>query len=255
MGDHPVGPIAGVVSDLDGVVYRGDAAIPDAVEAFARWRRAGVPACFVTNNATRTPESFAAKLSGLGVPTEPWQVVTSPVAAAAYLGERWPGGTTAYVVGAPALEAALVEAGHEVTERRPAVVVVGLDRGFTYAKLRTAVRAVRAGAVLVGTNPDLILPVEDGFDPGAGALLAAIASASGVRPTIVGKPEPRMVEIALGRLGTPPDATVMIGDQAATDIAAGRAAGLRSILVTTGVPGEPSGVAPDATVDSLLDLF
>ena len=128
------------------------------------------------------------------------------------------------------------------------------DRDLTYAKLASAVHAVHAGAALVATNADPRLPIEGGFDPGAGSILAAIVTATGAKPVVVGKPEPRMVAMALDRLGTPKDGTVMIGDQVCTDILAGQRAGLRSILVTTGVPRDDAAV-PDLVVDSLLDLL
>ena len=247
--------IQGIISDLDGVVYRGEGPIDDAVEAFRRWELAGIPYCFVTNNATRSPEAFAEKLTRLGVRTSAAQVVTSPVATADALRARWPGGGPVFVLGAPALAAALTEAGFTVTDRDPQAVVVGLDRDLTYARLATAVHAVHAGAVLVATNADPRLPVEGGgFDPGAGSILAAVATATGVKPIVVGKPEPRMIEMALARLGTPKDGTVMIGDQVSTDILAGQRAGLRSILVTTGVPRDDAAV-PDRVVDSLLELW
>ena len=247
--------IEAVVSDLDGVVYRGDAPIDSAVEAFRRWRRAGIPYCFVTNNATQSPEAFAAKLTRLGVSASAAEVVTSPVATAGYMRERWPAGGPVLVLGAPALVAAMSDAGFTVTDRDPQAVVVGLDRDLTYARLRAAVHAVLSGAVLIGTNADPRLPVEGGgFDPGAGSILAAVATAGGVKPIVVGKPEPKMVEMALGRLGSPKARTVMIGDQVSTDILAGQRAGLRSILVTTGVPRDESAT-PDQVVDSLLELF
>ena len=93
--------IEAVVSDLDGVVYRGEAPIDDAVEAFQRWERVGVPYCFVTNNATRSPKAFAEKLTRLGVRTSAAQVVTSPAAAVEYCRERWPAGGPVFVLGAP----------------------------------------------------------------------------------------------------------------------------------------------------------
>ena len=248
--------ILGVIADLDGVVYRGETAIATAVEALARWREAGVPACYVTNNATRTPEAFAEKLTAMGVPTEPRGVITSPVATAAYIRERWPNGADVFVVGAPALAAAMEEVGCRVVTKGAAeVVVVGLDRSFTYEKLLMAAQAVLGGAVLIGTNADPQLPVEGTFEPGAGSILAAIATASRATPTVIGKPEPRMIAMALERLGTPKGSTVMIGDQTSTDIVAGQRAGLRSILVTTGVPVDTVTATPDRIVDSLLELF
>ncbi|MDB5562430.1 MAG: phosphotransferase, partial [Hyphomicrobiales bacterium] len=126
---------------------------------------------------------------------------------------------------------------------------------LTYARLKQATRLVLAGAVLIGTNPDLLLPSEDGFEPGAGTLVGAVAAASGQAALFVGKPEPHMIAAALQRLGTDPQRTVMIGDQVATDILAGQRAGLFSILVTTGVPEAPqTQIRPDLTVTSLALL-
>jgi 4-nitrophenyl phosphatase len=248
--------VAGVISDLDGVVYRGNEAIADAVKAFRRWHERAVPYCFVTNNSTYTREQVAGKLRGFGLAVDADRVVTSAVAAAQIVRERHGAGARVFVVGEAALKQAIGEAGLEVTDEAPAVVLVGLDREVTYRTLRMAVRAVRSGAVLIGTNPDPLLPVPDGFDPGAGSILAAVATATGVTPMIVGKPEPHMVLAALRYLGTPREATLMIGDQVSTDIVAGKRAGLVSVLVRTGVPArpDPSLPAPDFSVASLLDI-
>jgi 4-nitrophenyl phosphatase len=246
---------AAVISDLDGVVYRGSEPIPEAVAAFQRWHAAGIPYCFVTNNSTRTAAEFAAKLRGFGVAAEAENVVTSADTTAALLKARWPNGARVFVVGAPSLAETIAAAGFEITAERAEIVVVGLDRDFTYAKLKQATRLLLAGAVLIGTNPDLLLPSEDGFEPGAGTIVGAVAAASGKAALFVGKPEPHMIAAALQRLGTDPKRTVMIGDQVATDIQAGQRAGLFSILVTTGVPETPqTQIRPDLTVASLALL-
>lgn len=248
--------IRGVIADLDGVVYRGDNPIPDAVEAFDRWARAGLSYGFVTNNSTRSAEDVALKLGRMGVRVEPKQIVTSASAAAELMGSRWPQGTPVYVIGAPSLTTAIETAGFEITDREPQVVVMGLDREITHEKLKIAVRAIMNGARLIGTNPDLLLPTDDGFEPGAGAMLTAVAAAARTTPLVVGKPEPHMIITAMGRLGTAPADTVMIGDQVATDIQAGKRAGICSVLVTTGVPsGDADALEPpDFTVDSLLEI-
>lgn len=143
-----------------------------------------------------------------------------------------------------------------ISDHDAEVVVVGLDRTFTYDKLAIATRLLRGGAVLVGTNPDIVLPTPDGFEPSGGVLVEAVASAGGVRPIIVGKPETPMLETALERLGTAREHTAMIGDQLATDILAGQRAGLMTLLVTTGVStdGVPAGITPQFTVDDLRDV-
>jgi 4-nitrophenyl phosphatase len=244
-----------VISDLDGVVYRGSEPIKEAVEAFRRWHDNGIRYCFVTNNSTRSASEFAAKLRGFGIVAEAENVVTSADTTAALLKARWPAGARVFVVGATSLVEAIAAAGFEITGDAAEIVVAGLDRDFTYAKLKLAARLVLDGAALIGTNPDLLLPSEDGFEPGAGTLIGAIAAASGQQPLIIGKPEPHMIEAALQRLGTDPARTVMIGDQIATDIQAGQRAGLFSILVQTGVPETGARQAePDLTLASLAAL-
>ncbi|WP_439373454.1 HAD-IIA family hydrolase [Bradyrhizobium sp. DASA03120] len=249
-------PIEGIISDLDGVVYRGNAAIVEAIEAFKSWQAAGLPFCFVTNNSTHTPQEVARKLESFGLVIGSKDVVTSAVTAAELVRVKYPDLRRVFVIGAPSLVDAVAGVGLEVTDREPEAVVMGLDRQITHEKMRIAVDAILNGAVFIGTNPDLLLPTEDGFEPGAGATITAIAVATQVKPLIVGKPEPHMIETALSRLGTARSATLMIGDQIPTDIQAGKRAGLPAVLVTTGVPPreDPSLAPPDFIVSSLAEI-
>jgi len=249
-------PIEGIISDLDGVVYRGNAAIRDAIKAFRRWQAAGLPFCFVTNNSTHTPEDVVRKLEAFGLAIAPKDVVTSAITAAELIRAKYPDLTHVYVIGAPSLVKAIADVGLEVTAQKPEVVVMGLDRQISHEKMRIAVEAVLNGAIFVGTNPDLLLPTAGGFEPGAGATITAVAAATQVKPLIVGKPEPHMIETALSRLGTARSATLMIGDQIPTDIQAGKRADLSTVLVTTGVPPRenPSLAPPDFIVSSLAEI-
>ncbi len=182
--------IRGVVSDLDGVVYRGEAPILASVEAFRRWRERGVPYAFVTNNSSKSAAQFAAKLSRLGVAVTEAQIFTAIGAAAALLKQRWPQGGRAFVVGERALCAAVEEAGFVLTHANPEVVVLGFDHELTYEKLRIATRAALAGATVVATNPDALTPTPDGYDPCVGVLIAAISAAvPPVEMIVVGKPQ------------------------------------------------------------------
>ena len=248
--------IAGVISDLDGVLYRGDTAIPEAIEAVNAWQLAGVPVVYVTNNSTRTAAEFAAKLTAMGAPTKADRVITTSNATAAHIRQRWPAGTGVNVVGSLALRQAMLDAGLAVRDGDVEVVVVGLDREISYGRLKTAVRALLAGAALIGTNPDLLFPADDGFEPGAGCMLAAIAAAAGITsPPVIGKPEPHLLEAARALIGTPKERTIMIGDQLATDIEAARRAGMPSVLVRTGVSARAPDVSiADFVVDSLADI-
>jgi 4-nitrophenyl phosphatase len=248
--------ICGIISDLDGVVYRGAGAIPTAVQAFRIWHAQNVPYAFVTNNATKSAAQFAAKLEGMGIPVTVGQIFNAVSATASLMRKRWPAGTRVFAIGEKPLFEALEESGFLLAETDAEVVVLGFDYDLTYAKLRTAVRAALGGAAVVVTNPDVLTPADDGFEPCVGVLAAAVTAAvPSIVPIIVGKPEPLMIEQALAHIGTKPAETVMIGDQIATDIVAGQRAGLRSILVTTGLPLKPvAGVMPDRIITSLLDL-
>ncbi|MGC4025507.1 MAG: HAD-IIA family hydrolase [Mesorhizobium sp.] len=249
--------IKAVISDLDGVVYRGEEAIPGSIDTIKTWAQRGIPYVFVTNNASRSAKQFASKIRKLGAPVEPQGVVTSAEATAGHFGISFPRGTSVFAIGEPVLFDALEREGARLTDADDAeVVVLGFDYDLTYAKLRRAVRAVMGGARLLVTNPDRITPTESGFEPCVGATLAAITAAvPSVQPVIIGKPSPLMINEALRRLGSDPQSTIMIGDQVATDIVAGQAAGLRSFLVQSGVAAitDPQAV-PDAIYPSLAHI-
>lgn len=256
--ESPTRPIIrGIISDLDGVAYRGDIAIPSSVRAFRAWHEQGVPYAFVTNNSTKSAAQFATKLTSIGIPAEAGQVFNTISAATALLATRWPQGTPVFAIGEQPLLAAIEAAGYDLTSADPEVVVLGFDSTLDYAKLRTAIRAALAGATIIATNPDVLTPVHDGYDPCVGLLTAAvIAAVPSVKPIVVGKPDPFLIERALAHLGTAKHETIMIGDQLATDIAAGNAAGLRSILLASDVPfNSVTDVVPHRVVSTLLDLL
>jgi 4-nitrophenyl phosphatase len=249
-------PIRGIISDLDGVAYRDDHPIPASVQAFQAWHERGVPYAFVTNNSTKSAAQFAAKLNGMGIPATAAQVFNTISAVTLLLQQRWPPGTPVFAIGEQPLLEALEQSGYHLTGTNAEVVVLGFDSGLTYAKLRTAIRAALAGATVIATNPDVLTPAHDGYDPCVGVLTAAVAAAvPTAAPIVVGKPDPFMIEQALGHLGTRKQETVMIGDQVATDIVAGQSAGLRAILIASDVPfNAVTGVVPDLVISSLLDL-
>lgn len=248
-------PINGIISDLDGVAYRDDHPIPASVQAFRAWHKRGLPYAFVTNNSTKSAAQFATKLNGMGIPATAAQVFNTISAATLLLRRRWPPGTRVFAIGEQPLLEALEQAGYHLTGTNAEVVVLGFDSGLNYAKLRTAIRAALAGAT-IATNPDVLTPVRDGYDPCVGVLTAAVTAAVPTAiPIVVGKPHPFMIEQALKYLGTGKEETVMIGDQIATDIVAGQSAGLRAILVASDVPfNAVAGVLPDRIISNLLDL-
>jgi 4-nitrophenyl phosphatase len=247
--------ICGVISDLDGVAYRGDEPIADSVAAFRAWQARGVPYAFVTNNSTMTSAQFAAKLGRMGVPATAAQVFSTIGATASFLAQHWPAGARVFAIGERPLLDALTERGFQAAEDAE-VVVLGFDSQLSYAKLRTAVRAALGGATIVVTNPDVLTPTHDGFDPCVGAVAAAVmAAAPAARQIVVGKPQPLMIEQALAHIGTAKSQTIMIGDQVDTDIVAGQRAGLHSVLLGSAMPSNGlSRAKPDRTVSSLLEL-
>lgn len=248
-----------ILFDLDGVLFRGNRAIAGAGDAVQAVRDRGVHVVFVTNNASRTVAQVAAQLRAVGIGASEDEIETSARAAGTVLAER--GVRRVLAVGQDGILEALEVAGIGAVglEDEPEVVLVGLDRGITYDKLRDASLAVQRGAGLIATNADTTFPAEDGLWPGAGALLAAIVATTGVTPEVIGKPSAPIFLAAIERAGgTSP---LVVGDRLDTDIAGAVALGWDSLLVLTGVHGrddiDPSGpcptfVAPD--VGALLGV-
>src|SRR5262249_7640032 len=206
--------VRGLLIDLDGVVYTGSELIPGAGELIDDVRQRGLPFLLVTNNSTTSPELVAARLNTMGVEAKPEEVLTSAQAAAAYVSAQTPRARV-HLVREAGLRQAIVEAGLEITENGAADwVVAGLDRQSDYQKLTHATRAILAGARFLATNADALLPIERGnVIPGAGTMVAAIQTATGVAPIVTGKPEPALFEHGLQRLGgLKPEQAVMIGD-------------------------------------------
>ncbi|MDU2241767.1 MAG: TIGR01457 family HAD-type hydrolase [Paenibacillus sp.] len=220
--------------DLDGTLYHGPRMIPGSDGLITSLRAKRIPFLFVTNNSSRTPEEVAAHLEAMGISARTEEVCTSAVAAARYIAQAQPGCKVA-AIGEAGLTIALKEAGLQLTLEEPDVVVQGIDRQFTYDTLTRAARWIRGGARYVLTNPDLLLPSQEGLMPGAGTLSAAIQTASGVKPTVIGKPAAPLMDFAIARLGLEASEVAVIGDNLHTDIAAGVNAGCGTILTLTGI--------------------
>jgi HAD superfamily hydrolase (TIGR01450 family) len=248
----------GLVCDLDGVVYRGDEAIPGAAAALNRLRETGVRLIFCTNNSRGTVSEYLDRLTRFGVTVSDSEIVTSAVVTGEVVRSRWRTGATGLVVGGEGLRLALDEAGVAFVSESPAdFVAVGLDFDFDYDSLRRAAHAVREGAALIATNDDAGLPTPDGVWPGAGAILAAVETAAGVQAEVMGKPHPPMMETVARRL-TGCRHIAVVGDRPETDLAGGRARGWTTILVISGVTraGEAGRVepAPDLVLGSIAEL-
>lgn len=234
--------------DLDGVLWRGDTAIPGSAEAVAALRRAAHRVVFLTNNSHQRIDAYVAKLERVGVAAGPDDVVTSAQAAASLLEP----GTTALVCAGPGVEEALEERGVEAVRDGPAdAVVVGWHDDFDYGRLTSAMKAVLGGARLVGTNDDPTYPTDDGVIPGGGSLLAAVAYASGATAEVAGKPHAAMVDLVESRVGP---VEVMVGDRVSTDGLLGRNMKARFALVLSGVTSEdqlPAEPEPDLVLPDL----
>ncbi len=251
--------IKAVISDMDGVLWRGWQVLPGMTEFFDFLFERELDFVLATNNSRNTPSDYVQKLAGMGVAgIKPCHIVTSGTATASTLQAQYAAGTRIYVVGGAGLKQLLIQAGFELVETRAELVVCGIDFDLTYNKVKTATLLIRQGARFIGTNPDSSFPSPEGLVPGAGSILALIESASGCAPTIIGKPERGMFEAALRQMGASPSETLMIGDRIGTDIAGAQALGIKTALVMTGVETEESlqasQVKPDAVFAGLPAL-
>lgn len=248
-----------VISDMDGVIYRGGDLIPGAQEFVNRLIESKTPFLFLTNNSEQTPIDLKLKLEKRGITgvTEE-NFITSSMATAMFLRAQKPQ-ATAYVVGGGGLINELYNVGFSISESNPDFVVVGKTQNFSYEMMKTAVRLINKGAKFIATNPDMIDPTESGMEPACGAILAGIEAASGQKPYIVGKPNSLMMMLATRKLGVHADDTIMIGDRMDTDIVGGMEAGMTTCLVLSGVTQRDDltqfPYAPDHIFNNVGEIF
>jgi len=260
-------PLAGVdvlLADLDGVVYAGHRAIPHAVEALNAAVASGRRLGYLTNNASRTPQTVAAQLRELGLDASPEQVVSSPQAAVVLLAELVDPGALILVVGGDGLVSEVERAGFRVTrsaDDAPAAVVQGFAPEVAWTDLAEAAFALKggdAGIPWVATNTDWTIPQARGTAPGNGTLVSAVHTAVGRLPVVAGKPERALFDVAVARFGA--QHPLFIGDRLDTDILGARRAGMASVLVLTGIDGPkqllaaPADSRPDFILEDLRGL-
>jgi HAD superfamily hydrolase (TIGR01450 family) len=256
---HPRLPYRGWLFDLDGTIYLGERLIPGADAAVAALRAAGRRVAFLSNKPLQTRAEYAAKLTHLGVPAAPDDVINSSLVLARYLRDRDPGAPV-FVIGEPPMLEEMAAHGFEVRpDERVRWVVIAFDRTFDYAKLNIALQAVKQGARLIATNPDRTCPVEGGEIPDCAGMIAAVEAVTDRKvEAIVGKPSPIILEVALAALGVPARDAVIVGDRIETDIVMGRRLGLGTVLVLSGITraDDPriAAIAPDHVVRSVRDL-
>jgi arabinose operon protein AraL len=253
-------PYRGWLFDLDGTVYLGEQLIPGAGEAIAALRAAGRRVAFLSNKPLQTRGDYALKLARLGVPAQPDDVINSSLVLARHLRALDPGAPV-FVIGEPPMIAEMRAHGFEVRDdERVRWVVIAFDRTFSYAKLNTALQAVKGGARLIATNPDRTCPVEGGEIPDCAGMIAAVEAVTGKQvEAVVGKPSPIILEVALAALGVPAAEAVMVGDRIETDVAMGKRLGLATILVLSGItrPGDAriAALAPDHVLGSIREIL
>ena len=245
--------------DLDGTIYQGKIKYPSGKRFIDRLRAKDIPYLFVTNNSTKSPLAVAKNLSeNHNIPTTPFQIYTSAMATADYLKNILPKQAKIYIIGELGLIEALSAANFDVVDSTSAdAVIVGLDRQITYDKMAQATIAIQNGAKFIATNTDTNLPTENGMMPGAGALVAAIQTATNVAPTIIAKPASPIMLGALNYMKATKDETIMVGDNYHTDILAGINNGIDTLLVYSGVSTKDQiaklAKKPTYEVDSLDD--
>jgi HAD superfamily hydrolase (TIGR01457 family) len=241
--------------DLDGTFYLGDKIFPWSLDFVDTVRSQGKNFIFVTNNSSRHGRYYVEKIRKMGVDISDDQVFTSGEATIYHLLKyNYP--KKVFLMGTPDLEEEFQEAGFELTADEAELVVLGFDMTLTYEKLRTACDLLRKGIPFIATHPDINCPTPTGPIPDAGSMIALIKASTGLEPKIIGKPYPEMVEALRAKYGLEdPETVAMVGDRLYTDIAMGKAAGIKSILVLSGETQlsdlEGSTFQPDFVVDNL----
>ncbi len=256
------------IFDLDGVIYRGWEPQPSAIETLHLLKDMGHFVRFYTNNSASSRNSYSTKMSKLGFPTPPEEIMTTSYATAFYLIEQGAVGKTVLRIGGDGIREELEAvgmhciAGDQEPDAQPEFVVVGIDREFTYAKLARAQHAIFDGARFIATNRDSSFPIEnDVIMPGAGCIVAAVQTSCGVAPYVIGKPETYAFNKILESTGSDAAHAVMVGDRLDTDILVAKNAGARSVLVLTGVNNRtdaeeaPDELKPDFVMETLGEML
>jgi NagD protein len=254
----------GFIFDLDGTVYRGDSLIPGADRVIRLLREKGKKVVFLSNKPLQTREDYTSKLTRLGIPTQPDEVINSTFVMTNYLKKIAPEGRL-FVVGETPFIEELEKAGFKITDepREIDYVVVAFDRTFDYKKLNIAFQAIKKfGAHFVATNPDRTCPVEGGEIPDCAGMIAAIEAVTEKKAeVIVGKPSPIMIQTVLDVMGLRPEDCILIGDRLETDIKMGRDSGIATGIVLTGVTDEETlkgtkhtSDQPDFVFQSIADV-
>ncbi|MFQ3318103.1 MAG: 4-nitrophenyl phosphatase [Natronomonas sp.] len=250
----------GAVLDLDGTVYRGEQLLPGAAAAIERLHEDDIRTVFFSNNPTKSRAEYAERLAGFGIDVRPERVLSAGTVTTQFLADEHTDDNV-FLVGSEGLHRQFEHAGLDVIEDATDadVLVVSYDREFSYDDMLAGYRALEAGATFYGSDPDLVVPAEDGMIPGSGAVVNAVGGIVERAPErVLGKPSAEAQRAALDALDASPERCFVVGDRLNTDIELGERAGMTTILVRTGVTTdadvERSEVQPDYVIDSLADL-
>lgn len=253
-----INQIKALLLDADGVVWKGDNPIGDLKDIFQKIKQRDIEYCFVTNNSTKSIDTYLERFKDFQIPITKDQIFTSGKTTADILLERYPKGGNVFIVGMDGLKQTMREAGFIHSDRRPLAVIVGLDKKVTYNKIRAATLLIRKGIPFIGTNGDKTFPSPEGLVPGAGSILAALIASTDRSPELIGKPHPHLFTQALSYLNKRPEEVLVVGDRLETDIAGGQAAGCKTAVVLSGVSTREMCEAweppPDMIADQLSQI-
>jgi 4-nitrophenyl phosphatase len=259
--------IKNLILDMDGVLWHGDIPMRGLADFFDTLRQHNIQFVMATNNASKTPQQYVEKLAKFGVVVAQDQIFTSAEATGDYVLGKYEAGVNVFVVGDVGLQEAIQTRGFRLLSVEEVMgggetavfVVAGFNPNATYPQMAAGALLIHKGADFIGTNPDLTYPSEYGPLPGAGSFLAFLQAATGVEPTVIGKPGPLIFQMAMQKLGGTRQNTAMVGDRLETDIAGGKAAGIQTILVLSGISqradiANTNGLQPDMIFENIQEI-
>jgi 4-nitrophenyl phosphatase len=251
--------IKAAILDMDGVLWRAQTPLCNLPSLFDNFDKHGISVILATNNGTNTISQYVDKFKGLGVSVNLSQVVTSTMAVSYLVKKHFPQGGPIYISGSQALIDTISEYGFYHSIENPQAVVAGLSWDCNYESIKNTSLMIQKGLPFFFTNPDPTYPTPEGNVPGAGTLLAALETATGVKAMLAGKPMPFLFEVALERLKTLPSETVVVGDRLNTDIQGGYDAHCKTVFVLTGVNSRGDLMSwspqPDLVIENIQDFF
>ena len=250
--------------DLDGTLYISEKIIGKSLEFLDAVVANGGKYMFLTNNSSKSVETYIERLNKIGIKASEDNFFTSAQATSVYVQKKYGKKKKAYVVGTESFKKSLRDDGFNITDKIEdgiELLIVGYDTELTFKKLEDACRLINRGVEYIATNPDLACPSQYGFVPDCGAINACIECATGKKPHYAGKPDPTMIYIACEKAGIAPEKACMIGDRLYTDIAIGNNAGVTSVAVLTGettreeIAASKGNLVPDIVCESIDDVY